>query len=236
MFPEKPLPSYSSPNETDSTDGIDETPPPPMITPATKSTRSVNQPKRFRYHSPDSSHDDSSSTTVVAVPSFSVKVDYSNPTDNVTGILPMFPGYSRLYADKHFIAVFHQHLIGKIEVWREKVLEVLDDIKNSRDHDDVSKRHAIMLWAECDVVDAGKGIDAERFLCVGVMNHKVMMKVVKGIKTVEMATLVFNMVFCKSFELTVDYYPDGSGSGFDLHTVFDGDVEQKFAFGDPYKN
>jgi hypothetical protein len=160
---------------------------------------------------------------------YSITVDYPI-TKNAFGQLPIFPGYSYFYTDKKFIHTYHEYLIGKIEMWKNKVLDMLDDVTTSG-VGDRDKHEEIEGWVKVEVADAQKGIKEETNVCVGAMNERVMLGCLRGINDKEMFLFVYEMVFSNKFELTMVYH--ANDKSFDLFTKFDDDETREYAFGDP---
>jgi hypothetical protein len=147
---------------------------------------------------------------------------------NIKGALPLVFGYTALCFEPRFVEQFHITLVGKMVCWREKMLNVLDEIM-SQEHLNHFKAGDVRDWLTETVRDAELGILGHTEACVAALSHQVMIGCIKGIKTYEIATLVNQITFSNKFELF--FTPDLHTDDFSLITQFDDDIKRRFAFG-----
>jgi hypothetical protein len=171
--------------------------------------------------------DDDHSVDVLLNPPITVDIEYP-PMFKNNGIMPIIPGWTRLYSHEPFIDFFHKHLNGKIEVWKNKAKGLLYDIKQAGNQDN-TKYKTMLHWADEKVTVTQRGIEAEKHICVPSMDDGVIIGCIGGIEDKEMVTFVKKMAFSDTFSLTL--IPHSQYKSFDLVTTFDNNDTKRYEFG-----
>jgi hypothetical protein len=157
----------------------------------------------------------------------SLSVKFEQAVD-IKGPLPIVFEYIDLYFEPKFVKQFHLTLVGKMVYWREKNMNVLDEMMCQQDIDHC-KVVEVKDWLMETVREAELGILAHTQSCVAALSKQVLVGCIKGFKTYEIATLVNQITFSNKFELFFE--PNLPTNDFRLITQFDDDIKRRFEFG-----